>query len=244
MPFGGAGPLHAASLARRLGISRVLCPRASGVLCALGLAAAAPRRDAARTVMLGGPHGRALSPQLLERERAALIGQASATLSEPPARLRVRYELRYRGQSFELSVEEEIETGCAGGGLDPDALRSAFAHAHEHRYGYRDESSEVELVNIRVSAWGAAPELRPIASAASSMAEPQLRTVIFDGMPTPTTILRGEPAPGSELQGPALCALPEATLLIAPGWSGHVDEQGTVRLLDTTAIPPRDSSPA
>ena len=52
MPFGGAGPLHAAALARELGIRAVLCPRASGVLCALGLAAAAPRRDAARTVML------------------------------------------------------------------------------------------------------------------------------------------------------------------------------------------------
>ena len=52
MPFGGAGPLHAVALARALGISRVLCPRASGVLSALGLAAAAPRRDVARTVML------------------------------------------------------------------------------------------------------------------------------------------------------------------------------------------------
>ncbi len=52
MPFGGAGPLHAAALARALGMRRILVPRASGVLCALGLAAAAPRRDAARTVML------------------------------------------------------------------------------------------------------------------------------------------------------------------------------------------------
>ena len=52
MPFGGAGPLHAAALARGLEIARVLCPRACGVLCALGLAAAAPRRDAARTLML------------------------------------------------------------------------------------------------------------------------------------------------------------------------------------------------
>src|SRR5205085_5135528 len=59
MPFGGAGPLHAAALAGRLGISRVLCPRASGVLSALGLAAAAPRRDVARTLLL---RGRQLTP--------------------------------------------------------------------------------------------------------------------------------------------------------------------------------------
>ena len=49
MAFGGAGPLHACSLAEALGIEHVLCPQASGVLCALGLAAAAPRRDASRT---------------------------------------------------------------------------------------------------------------------------------------------------------------------------------------------------
>ena len=99
MPFGGAGPLHAAALARELGISRVLCPRASGVLCALGLATAAPRRDVARTVMLDG---RSLSPERLSDERAALIAEASAALSSTPSRMRVRHELRYRGQSFEL----------------------------------------------------------------------------------------------------------------------------------------------
>jgi N-methylhydantoinase A len=244
MPFGGAGPLHAASLARQLGVSRVLCPRASGVLCALGLAAAAPRRDASRTVMLGSRHGRALERSLLEQERAALIAHASTTLSEPPTRVRVRYELRYRGQSFELAVEEEIAPDRAINGLDPDDLRSAFAQMHEQRYGYRDEISEVELVNIRVSAWGAAPELRPTASAASSSSEPQTRSVILDGRPTPTAILRGAPAPGSKLEGPALCALPEATLLIPHGWSAHVDEHGTVCLLDSVGNAGQGSSPA
>jgi N-methylhydantoinase A len=235
MPFGGAGPLHAASLARRLGIPRVLCPSASGVLCALGLAAAAPRRDAARTVMLGCAGGRALSERLLEEERAALVAQVSAALSEPPVRVRVRYELRYRGQSFELAVEEEIEPGSSAGLLDPDALHAGFAQTHEQRYGYRDEDAALELVNIRVSAWGAAPQLRPIVSGARSAPDPEIGTVIFDGRPTETKILRGELAPGSELSGPTLCALPEATLLIPPGWSGEVDEHGTVRLLDTTA---------
>ena len=108
MPFGGAGPLHAAALARRLGISRVLCPRACGVLCALGLAAAAPRRDAARTVML---EQRSLSERVFGEERETLIAEARAALAREPARVRVRHELRYRGQSFELAVEEELATG-------------------------------------------------------------------------------------------------------------------------------------
>src|SRR6202040_3064706 len=97
MPFGGAGPLHAAAMARELGIERILCPRASGVLCALGLAAAAPRRDVSRTVMLGGE---AITGERLSREREALVAEAASALATSPARLRVRYELRYRGQSF------------------------------------------------------------------------------------------------------------------------------------------------
>ena len=54
MPFGGAGPMHAAALAEELDIGRILCPRASGVLSALGLIASDRRRDTARTVLLSG----------------------------------------------------------------------------------------------------------------------------------------------------------------------------------------------
>ena len=54
LPFGGAGPMHAAAIAAELGIERILCPRAGGVLSALGLCASERRRDTARTVMLSG----------------------------------------------------------------------------------------------------------------------------------------------------------------------------------------------
>jgi N-methylhydantoinase A len=259
MPFGGAGPLHAASLARQLGIARVLCPRASGVLCALGLAAAAPRRDAARTVMLGCVGGRPLSPQRLGDERDALVAQAGAALAMTPVRVRVRHELRYRGQSFELPVEEELdpsgeiepeaspapppaELGCEG--LDPDGLRAAFARAHELRYGYRDDDAEVEIVNMRASVWGPAPSLRPRAALAHKPAT-EVRPIVFDGEPLDATVLRGELAPGTRLSGPALCALPEATLLVPPGWAGEVDEQGTITLLSAHEnIPAQNHSTA
>ena len=142
-----------------LGIERILCPRASGVLCALGLAAAAPRRDVSRTVML---HGDSLTAARVWRaERDALIAEARGGLGGEPARCRVRHELRYRGQSFELSVEQSESA-------DPDVLREAFARAHELRYGYRDDAAEVELVNIRVSVWGPSPALRPLAAAAGA----------------------------------------------------------------------------
>ena len=219
MPFGGAGPLHAAAMAGELGIERILCPSASGVLCALGLAAAAPRRDVSRTVMLAGDE---LTRERLEREREAMLAQAQAGLGVRASRVRVRHELRYRGQSFELVVEQSEAP-------DPRALREAFAAAHELRYGYRDDGAEIELVNMRVSAWGDAP--RPhVRGGAAPAAQEHGGEIIFDGRPVRATVLRGQLAPGTRLHGAALCALPESTLLVPPGWSGEVDAHGTCHL--------------
>jgi N-methylhydantoinase A len=225
MPSGGAGPLHAAALARELGMRSILCPRASGVLCALGLAAAAPRRDAARTVMLAGAD---LSVQRLAAARDALVRRASEALAFDggPARVRVRYELRYRGQSFELAVDED------GAVATPQSLRESFAHAHERRYGYRDADAEVELVTIRASAWGTVPG----AALAGSIGEPPVRetcTVVLDGRELEAECLHGELPPGTRVRGPAICALPESTLFVPPGWEGEVDPHGTVRICDT-----------
>jgi N-methylhydantoinase A len=238
MPFGGAGPLHAAALARELGISRVLCPSACGVLSALGLAGAAPRWDAARTVML---EGQELTPERLAGERRALIAEASGALAEAPARVRVRHELRYAGQSFELAVEERLEPGTPSeDGLDPDGLSVAFARAHEARYGYSEAGAGVQLVTMRASVWGQAPELRLRVSRERTARSERTATIerhpiVFDGQPLSSTVLRGELAPGTEVRGPALCALPEATLLVPPGWAGTVDEHGTIHLIDDDA---------
>jgi N-methylhydantoinase A len=261
MAFGGAGPLHAAALARSLGISRILCPRASGVLSALGLAAAAPRRDLSRTVMLTGE---ALTMDSLARARESMLSEASRRLASPPAEVRVSYDIRYRGQSFELSVKEGgphlsrgVEkgrqgTGRDGGsglgwgpgldwgpalgwgpGPDPEALREAFGRAHAERYGYRDEEGEVEVVNIRVSALGAAPALRPLAAGGQER-EPTLdwQEMAFDGEPIRGVAMRGAPAPGDTLEGPMICGLSESTLVVPEGWRGEVDEQGTIHLRD------------
>ncbi len=226
MPFGGAGPLHACAIAQELGIRRVLCPRASGVLSALGLAAAAPRHDVSRTVMLAGER---LSGSAIRAARDRLIAEADAALAGERAEVRVSYELRYRGQSFELPVEPPAGEEGTSPKPDPRALSEAFAAAHERRYGYRDPDGEVELVNVRVSVWGPSPSLRPLADADARPVRSRAQ-IVLAGRARDAEVLRGELAPGAELQGPALCALPESTLLLAPGWSGVADEQGTVVL--------------
>src|SRR5215203_2233382 len=159
LPFGGAGPMHAAALADELEITRLVCPRASGVLSALGLIAAGHRRDTARTLLL--------SADEITADRVAAEVKA---LSEPvlsgmeDAELEVVYELRYRGQAFELPIPGPPEP-------DPDRLAEDFASEHEARYGYRDPQGRLELVTIRVAAVEPGPAPRPRAAADGGLAE-------------------------------------------------------------------------
>jgi N-methylhydantoinase A len=177
LAFGGAGPLHAAAIAEELGMTRIVVPRASGVLSALGLAAADRRRDEARTVML---HGNGLTAGALE--------EAAAGVDE------VAWDVRYRGQSFELTLR--------GVAPEPAAIAEAFGAAHEERYGYRDPDGEIEVVTVR-------------------------RT---DREPGPEIDWTAPDAIGGDVSGPRVVALPEATLVVPEGWSGSVDEAGTILL--------------
>ena len=135
--FGGAGPLHACALAEELGIGAVLVPEAAGVLSALGLVASDERRD--RVVS----HVRPL-----------------AAVRDLPAEGEA--DLRYRGQSFELTVPLQ------------DDLAAAFHRAHAERYGYADEAREVELVAVRTAEIVPGPELSLEASTRRSVRGPEL----------------------------------------------------------------------
>ena len=218
LAFGGAGPLHAVAIAEELGIGTVVCPRASGVLAALGLIVAPRRRDAQRTVLLSGD-------ELTAGRVAATTGElgvaARGALGEPGAELGAVYELRYRGQAFELPI-------TAGLAPTPVELRAKFEAEHAERYGYRDEGGALELVTVRVSATvpGATPAL---GGAATNPRAPRTRTATFAGQPYETTVL-SDPAAGTRLTGPTVVELPESTLLVPPTWSGSVDAAGTITL--------------
>ena len=135
--FGGAGPLHACALAEELGTAKVLVPELAGVLSALGLAVGEERRD--RVVSYVRP--------LAEAGELPAAGDA---------------ELRYRGQSFELTVP-----------LGPD-LAERFHAAHAERYGYADRERTVELVAVRTAEIRPGPELRLEPRAESRVAGPAL----------------------------------------------------------------------
>jgi N-methylhydantoinase A len=112
--FGGAGPLHACELAEELGSRTVIVPDAAGVLSALGLVASDERRDSVRSYLVP------------LREAGELPGEGEA-------------DLRYRGQSFELTLPLQAD------------LAGAFHRAHEELYGFADREREIELVAVRTA---------------------------------------------------------------------------------------------
>jgi N-methylhydantoinase A len=120
--FGGAGPLHACALAEELGMTTVLVPAAAGVLSALGLVAADERRDSVRTYVVP-------------------LGEAGPLPDDGEA------DLRYAGQSFELTVPLGLH------------LEERFHEAHAARYGYADRSRPIELVAVRTADVTPAPPL-------------------------------------------------------------------------------------
>ncbi len=215
LPFGGAGPMHAIAIAEELGIRRVLCPRAGGVLSALGLCASERRRDTARTVTLSGE-------ELTAARISSVVGELIAALPESPddAEPEVLYELRYAGQAFELPVAGPVDA-------DPVDLAERFEQAHEERYGHRDPDAEVVLVSVGLAMVSPGPALRPTAPA-SAPTDESSRPVRFAGEWVETPVRRGEPAAGDEAVGPFVFELPEATLVLPPGWSARVDRVGTV----------------
>jgi N-methylhydantoinase A len=214
LPFGGAGPMHAAAIAAELGIERILCPRAGGVLSALGLCASDRRRDTTRTVMLSGSD---LTAERVAAEVDELVARLDGELGA--AEPEVAYEMRYAGQAFELPV-----TGTTR--PDPADLAARFEQAHEERYGHRDPDGEVVLVHIRLAL--VAPGPRPRLRAAAGRLDEGSRPVRFGGEWIETPTLRGEPPAGLRAAGPVVFELPEATFVVPPGWRAEVDETGTI----------------
>jgi len=218
--FGGAGPMHAAPLADRLGVETVRVPRASGVLSALGLLAADERHDASRT------HRTRLDA--VERET---LGERYETLTErvlgeatdrERATVTRRADLRYEGQSHELSVDI--------GAVDPGALAERFHAAHERVRGYRLDDEPVELVTLRATA--TVPATPPEISHEGDCDEPTThRQVSFEGEFLETPVYDHERLPaGTTLTGPVVVEGGESTVVVPPAWHVSVDTSGTLAL--------------
>jgi len=230
--FGGAGPLHAGTLARDLGIPQILIPPAPGIVCALGLLVEPLRVDLVRTRVhlldaltvhdLEAPFGE------MEREADEWLEQESV----PPSRRRRRraFDMRYLGQNFELTVPEPP------GPLRLETLRSAFRREHERIYGYAAADEPVQVVAFRLTALGEVDEVALPSLPRAIGPEPDAacigqREVYFDetgGFVSTAVYRRERLSSGHRLIGPAVIEQMDSTTLILPGQHALVDEQANL----------------
>lgn len=229
MAFGGAGPLHAARLAKELEIGRVLVPANPGILCAMGLLLTDLRADFALTQLLPASDG-----------STADVARAFANLSEradrwfeqeaiaPAERRLIRtVDMRYHGQNYELGVT--VPEGAISS-TTMQALTAGFAEAHRQRYGFASDGEPVQFVTLRVEATGlvrkaelrAHPEAGPDASAAIVQQRPVWLAGARDFVPTPI-YARDALRQGNRFAGPAIVEQMDATTLVPPGMTARVD---------------------
>jgi len=227
MPFGGAGPMIGALLAEAAGMRKVLVPATPGTLCALGALAAGIRRDTMRTVLL--PLDAESWPQMTAvfAELAAQAEQDVIDMAGPGASQIVRSaDLRYRGQSYELTV-------AADGADDPEALAALFHAAHDAAFGHAEETAPVQVVSLRVATSRPAPPVKltrreGVPHAPHPERQVQLRHA--GAWHAADLYTREELDPGAEFSGPAIVTQADCTVLVPPGWTAKVDSYANIEM--------------
>lgn len=216
--FGGAGPMHAVSIADSLDMDRVVIPRASGVLSAYGLLAADEKQDAVRTYQTP------LDDVDRGDVNSVYADLADSVLNEVSDRENATVEysadLRYAGQSFELSID-------VGDTFDPDEAKSRFASAHEVAYGYRMDEP-VDLVNCRVTATVEREDPEIDYQASGDPLKGSRDATFKDGVYETPVYHRERLPPGQSIEGPAVIEQDESTVVIPPEWDVRIRDDGAL----------------
>jgi N-methylhydantoinase A len=207
--FGGCGGLHACEIARELGIATVIVPREAGALSALGMLLADRTRD----------YSLAAGSNIGEGFRK-LTAQAKADV--PKAKLERFADMRYAGQSYELTVPWSRTAAVA------------FHAAHHKAYGYSNPERAVEIVTLRLRAVVATrkPDLRGKAATAAGSAE---RRLWLSGRWRKVPVLQRDGIGRKAVKGPALIADYGATTLVPEGWTIRRDAAGSLVLTASAA---------
>ncbi len=229
--FGGAGPAHAAEVARALGAAELVVPPASGAASALGFLAAAPSASRMRSLPMRLHPGIELEP--VQTVLAALEAEARAELAVGGATDSIQIEctadMRLAGQMHEIQVL------LPNGELDAAALpaiTAAFEAVYAARYAALQPGATLEAVSFRVTATGPAPVLALGAQGGTdTTARKGTRRAWFgDSFQEATVYNRYALQPGATIPGPAIVEEREATTVVHPGDTLTVDNTGNLRI--------------
>ncbi|QDU34198.1 Acetophenone carboxylase gamma subunit [Poriferisphaera corsica] len=228
--FGGAGGFHACSLADQLGIKTVLLPPHPGLLSAVGMLSAKPIHHFSHTILQTirtDDHGN--YPDLLQHSRitnelTTLITQAHNALESEniPVKshnIRPQIDLRYQGQSYEITVS-----------LDTTDPIQAFELEHKRLYGYLAHSRPIEAVTLRVTATTSAPYThQPTPLKQQLPDQPRTTPVIELGKPVCYTLLHREKLNANDVLPPhTILSEYSSTTVIPETWHGVVTDTGHI----------------
>jgi N-methylhydantoinase A len=226
VPFGGMGPTIAWRVAAELGIGRILVPRYPGAFSAWGMLVTDVHQEhsATRITPLDQTTPEAIEALFGELEAQGIEDLLREKLPRESIRTLRAAGMRYRGQSYEVSVPVGALTHAG----DLDKLAQVFHEAHRRRYGHMAVNEGVEIVNFKVTAVGeiAKPRLEPAtihAGVAPNRVE--RRQAHFGQTLIETPIFRrNDLVPGAVLEGPAIIEEQTSTTVLAPGQRATVDE--------------------
>jgi N-methylhydantoinase A len=209
--FGGCGGLHACEIARELGIRTVLVPEYAGALSALGMLLADRTRDYAAGVL-----GRSDFERVFEKL------ERTARRNLPGAELIRSADIRYAGQSYELTVPWNAADSAA-----------PFHREHQHVYGYSNPGGAIEIVTLRVRARMEAPKpkLKSRRRRPGSAKNARIRRMHSSGAWHDTPVYARSGVSAERITGPALVLDYGSTTLIPPDWSFSIDSVGSLKLV-------------
>jgi N-methylhydantoinase A len=233
--YGGAGPLHAAMVARELRIARVIVPRAPGHFSAYGMLVSELRRDFVQTcfMSLADASFAAIRTILAEMERRGRASIERGAVAVAGIAITGAADMRYVGQEHAVTVELPVALFDAE---DRAGIKARFDAVHETRYGYAAPGEPAEIVSVRSAITGLMqrPRLERIptgAAAAPAAAFRGQRPVYFaetGGFVATPTFDRARLLAGNEVPGPALVEEHASTTVVHPGDTLWVDEFGNL----------------
>jgi N-methylhydantoinase A len=236
--FGGAGGLHACDLAAALEMRGVLLPIFPGALSALGILRADVVQDFSRTVLLPVnhlPQARRKAHRVLRKlQRDADHFLHREGFAKSQRRFERRFDVRYVGQAYDLSVPASGD------------FAAAFHTAHQRAYGHADPQRPVEIVNARCRATGLSrrielPHIGRAVTGTQPLAQGKVNCY-FDGHAVQASLYEREKLlAGHEFSGPAIVVEYSATALVPAGWLARIDAYGEIRLSNSPKTTRRDA---
>ena len=229
--FGGAGPVHADGVARKLGVPRLIVPRGAGVFSAVGFLVAPVSFEVSRTrpvrLQHADPAGLAALFTELEAEAAAVVREAAPAA---PVRFARAADVCYHGQGHQIRVP----LAPGHGGLEPAAIADRFLAEYKARYGYTYEDLDIELVTLRVTAVAERTAPEPSVATAADAGRDARKGERPAWSPRAKRFVphrvyaMDQLAPGASLSGPAILEEDASTLIVGDGATAVVDGRGWV----------------